>query len=225
MAKARAILVCALPLLAACRLPPAEIEARVEATPPAVFHESENQRSEPPPLEAFSPITHGECPADNSKESAVYLGGAVTLPLPRGVTTDNFIEFTPDFARLASAVESTNCHEGWPGAMITFMALAVFDEVPGQASAERRAALLEAFGYAHATMIEGGEPAAGLELWVYDVPPTDELPDPATMLLALRVVDGRVFVLVYECHSNAWSVMVNTFVDSAVRASFRPAGP
>jgi hypothetical protein len=42
------------------------------------------------------------------------------------------------------------------------------------------------------------------------------------MLLALKMMPGRVYAIVYECHPNAWSVIVNTFVDSAVRASFRP---
>lgn len=42
------------------------------------------------------------------------------------------------------------------------------------------------------------------------------------MLLALRTVHGRMFVLIYECHPDAWPVIVNTFVESATKAVIPP---
>jgi hypothetical protein len=103
------------------------------------------------------------------------------------------------------------------------MALIEFEEVPDKPHEQLRAELFEVLGYpSGTTLVEGGEQSPNFELWAYEAPPTDHHPEPSKMLLALTVTGGRVFVLVYECHPDAWPVLVNTFVDSATRA-FRPA--
>lgn len=227
------ITACVLLPVAACPLPPSTIQTE-EATAPAVFREVDRPPEPPSSGVRITTITSGECPADNAVEPTAYFGGAIHLPLPAGVTTSNFVELMPGFARITNAVESTNCRENWPGGMINFMALVQLEpkggegwseslraRLDGNSSDALRVDLLEAFGYPHGTkLVEGGEQSPGFELWVYEVP--DLEPEPAKMLLSLWTVDDRVLVLVFECHPNAWPVLVNTFVDSAVRARLSP---
>jgi hypothetical protein len=221
------LLACSLPLLVACRPTVCGTGRYDDHEPPSdpfdlyLEHEPVRlpQRSDPMP----TVITHGECPADTASELTSYLQGAMRLRLPAGVTADNFVELTPSFARLAGPVESTNCHEGMPGGLINYMLLAQFERAPYKSQLELRVELLEAAGYPENTLpFEGGEQSPGFELWAYDVPRTDLNPEPAKMLLALWITEGRVFALIYECHSAAWSVLVNTFVDSASRVELAP---
>lgn len=213
-------------MLAGCPLPPAtvDIEDPKPPEPPLVFSERETSVTEVPTVTEFSGIEPGECPAEIADYPAPYFDTHVLIRLPAGVTEDNFVEFAPYFARLSQEVESTNCQPDMPGAMIYYMAMFMSEDEPSKSIDALRAELLDTFGYprnttqvAHATF---ANERSGM--WVYEVPPTDPKPDPAKILLVMLTDLGKTTVVVYEVHPNAWSVIVNTLVDSAKSLTLIP---
>lgn len=205
--------------LTACAAPSATIAAEDPASPWLEIPESQ------PVHEPHRPsIERGECPAQLGTAPVAYFEGRVWMHLPKGVTEDNFVEFQPAFARSTVAAESTNCHPDMPGAMINFMVLTMFEDDPSKRLAEHRTDILEALGYpADSVLVERAElPDARAGLWVYEIPAMPEAgtPDPAKMLLSMRAAHGNMFVIVYEVHPNAWSVIVNTLVQSALSTGY-----
>jgi hypothetical protein len=154
--------------------------------------------------------------------SIPYFAGRVEIRLPVGVDASNFIEYTPgEFVRNNAVIESSNCIPDMPGALISFMAMMW---LPDQPTHERpleqiRDEVLDAMKYpsdrvlveqAHAPLEPDG-------MWVYEIPPTPDQrePEPAKILIALKAAQTSTVALIYEVHPNAWSVMVDSLVESA----------
>jgi hypothetical protein len=203
-------------MLSACATAPGHGEPIASEPAPRVF--TDHPGGEPVPLG----IRSGECPANITDEAIAYFEDRVLLRPPVGVTEKNFIEFTPGvFARSAMPIESSSCHEGMPAPLIHFMAMTIFGEVPTpERSLERiRDETLEAFGYPDYSLIVEQDYALGEDfgVWVYEIPaaPDHGKPDPAKVLLALRVAHGHTLALVFEVRPHTWPVIVDSLVASA----------
>lgn len=205
--------------LVACRLPSADLPE--QSPSPAVFSEAVRDEPDPNPAQVRD-ITPGECPPEVGDYPLVFFEDRVLLRMPKGIHDGNFVEVSPAFARLSGEVESSNCHSGMPGALITFAAMTLFEDDPSKSLDTMRAELLEAFGYpADTTLIEAAKPRRKPRprggMWVYEVPASMSSPEPARMLMAIVTGNGVTVVLVFETHPNAWSVVVNSLLASASR--------
>ncbi|MFV8751136.1 hypothetical protein ACNOYE_11380 [Nannocystaceae bacterium ST9] len=201
-------------LLAACVSPPTAPPSASSSPAPTLFVE--------PPLGPIpGTIRRGECPAETS-EPIPYFAGRVEIRLPVGVDASNFIEYTPgEFVRNNAVIESSNCIPDMPGPLISFMAMMW---LPDRPTHERpleqiRDEVLDSMTYpsdrvlveqAHAPLEPDG-------MWVYEIPPTPDQPEPepAKILIALKAAQTGTVALIYEVHPNAWSVIVDSLVESA----------
>jgi len=169
--------------------------------------------------------TQTVCPAEVGDYPAPYFADTVLIRLPKGVTEDNFVEFSPTFARLSSEVESVSCVEGLPGAMISYMAMTYYEDDTAKDIKTLRDETLEVMGYKN---YEATEEVIDEDKRIYqavlDVPPDDQKPEPARALFKMTAAHGIMYAVVYETHPNAWNALKNTFMESATRMSFLPAG-
>ncbi len=176
---------------------------------------------EPPLGRIPGTIRRGECPAETS-EPITYFAGRVEIRLPVGVDASNFVEYTPGvFVRNNAVIESSNCIPDMPGALISFMAMMW---LPDQPTHERpleqiRDEALDAMAYpSDRVLVERAhDPLEPEGMWVYEIPPTPDQrkPEPAKILIALKAAQTGKVALIYEVHPNAWSVMVDSLVESA----------
>lgn len=161
------------------------------------------------------------CPAATADHPEPYFSDTVLIRLPKGVTGDNFVEFTPTFARLRSAVESVSCVEDVPGAMITYMAMTFFQDDETKSIATLRDETLEVMGYvAPKLSAEKRDDKIRFYQAVVDVEGTTEKPDPGRALFQMRVANGIMYAIIYECHPLAWNALKETFYASASKISF-----
>lgn len=163
------------------------------------------------------------CPSEVADYPAPYFEDSVLIRLPKGVTEEMFYEETPAFARLSQPVESVGCVENFPGAMITFMALAVFGEDTGKDLTTWRDETLEAFAYANPTFSDEQIDAdKRFYQVVVDVPAAPDMgkADPARALFQLTSANGNMYAVVYESHPDAWNALKQTFLESAGRISY-----
>lgn len=163
------------------------------------------------------------CPAEVGEYPAPYFMDTVLIRLPKGVTEDNFIEYTPGvFARLSAVVDSVSCVKDVPGATITFMAMTVFQDDPAKSLTAFRDETLTAFGYANAKFTEEKADDAKRTYEVVidvDADPANGKPEPARALFVLKTGHGNMYAVVYETHPNAWNALKETFRESAKRIS------
>lgn len=167
--------------------------------------------------------TQKVCPAEVADYPAPYFADTVLIRLPKGVSEDNFVEFNPGFIRLSSEVESVGCVEGYPGAMITYMAMASFVEEEGKTMEVYRDETLEAFGYKGSELTEEKIDEEGrFYQAVLEVPPDPQngKPDPARALFQMKAANGNMYAIVFESHPAAWNALKETFYESAKRMSF-----
>lgn len=189
-----------------------------EEAPPVVAEAEPEGEPEPTPELAAK-----DCPAEVSDVPAPYFGDRVLIRLPKGVSEDSFVEFSPVLARLGGAVESTNCVEGMPGAMINFMAMTIFADDTSRTLESIRDELLTNFGYPETSAIVEESPRGPRsKTWVYEVPPTKTMVEPAKILLAIVEKGGSMVGVVYEVHPNAWSAIAKTLEESSQRIVFIP---
>ena len=164
------------------------------------------------------------CPAETADYPAPYFGDTVLLRLPKNVTEDNFVEFTPTFARLSTEVESVGCVPDTPGAMISYMAMTFYEDDTAKDLATLRDETLEVMGYKGATFTDEKSDAAGrVYQAVLDVPPDDAKPEPARALFKMAAANGIMYAIVMETHPNAWNALKETFAATADGMRFLPA--
>ena len=161
------------------------------------------------------------CPAETAEYPEPYFGDTVLIRLPKGVTAENFVEFQPGFARLSSEVESVSCIPDFPGAMITYMALASFQDDPNKPMEEFRDETFEAFGYKDVKLSEEKlDPDTRFYQAVLDVPPGGGKADPARAFFQMSSANGNMYAIVFEAHPDAWNALKETFRESAKKMSF-----
>ncbi|MFV8754547.1 hypothetical protein ACNOYE_28695 [Nannocystaceae bacterium ST9] len=163
------------------------------------------------------------CPAEVGDYPAPYFMDTVLIRLPKGVTEDNFIEYTPGvFARLSAVVDSVSCVKDVPGATISFMAMTVFEDDAAKSLTAFRDETLTAFGYNSPKFSEEkADDAKRYYEAVIDVD-ADEAsgkPEPAKAFFVLKAGHGRMYAIVYETHPNAWNALQMTFRESAKKMS------
>lgn len=169
--------------------------------------------------------TQTVCPAEVADYPAPYFSDTVLIRLPKNVTEDSFVEFTPIFARLSSPIESVSCVEGLPGAMISYMAMTYYEDDTAKDVMTLRDETLEVMGYKGYTASEEAlDEKARKYKAVLDVPGDDQKPEPARALFQMVAAHGIMYAVVYETHPNAWNALKNTFEESATRMAFLPAG-
>lgn len=165
------------------------------------------------------------CPAETADFPEAYFDMTVLIRLPKNVTLDNFVEMQPGLARLSSKVESVGCvAELDGGAMITNMVLASFPEDKSKDMIKWRDEIIEAFGYAGAT-ISDEKHDAGKRFYqaVIELPEAGGA-DPAKALLQVNAANGFMYALVMEVHPDAWNAMKETFYAVAANIKFLKPG-
>lgn len=161
------------------------------------------------------------CPAETADYPSPYFADSVLIRLPKNVTEDNFVEFTPTFARISAPIESVSCIEGMPGGMISYMAMTYFEDDPSKDLAALRDETLEVMGYVGATVSnEKRDDKLRFYQAVLDAPGTAEKPDPGRALMQMSAAHGIMYVIVYESHPDAWNALKETFYASAAKMSF-----
>ena len=169
--------------------------------------------------------TQTVCPAEVADYPAPYFSDTVLIRLPKNVSEDSFVEFTPTFARLSSPIESVSCVEGLPGAMISYMAMTYYEDDTAKDMMTLRNETLEVMGYkAYTASDEAVDEKARKYYAVLDVPGDDQKPEPARALFQMVAAHGIMYAVVYETHPNAWNALKETFKESATRMAFLPAG-
>lgn len=161
------------------------------------------------------------CPAETSDYPAPFFGDTVLIRLPKNVTEENFVEYTPTFARLSAEVESVGCVEDYPGAMISYMAMTFYADDTARDLNSLRDETLEVMGYTgHTLTEEKRDDAKRFYQAVLEVPPSDGKPDPARALFQMTAANGMMYAIVYETHPAAWNALKETFYASAAKMSF-----
>lgn len=161
------------------------------------------------------------CPAETADYPSPYFADTVLIRLPKNVTEDNFVEFTPTFARISAPIESVSCIEGMPGGMIAYMAMTFFEDDTAKDLAALRDETLEVMGYVGATISnEKRDDKLRFYQAVLDVPGNDQKPDPGRALLQMSHANGLMYVIVFESHPDAWNALKETFYASAAKMSF-----
>lgn len=161
------------------------------------------------------------CPAETADYPEPYFADTVLIRLPKNVNGDNFVEFTPTFARLSAAVESVSCIEDTPGGMITYMAMTFYEDDTAKSVDQLRDETLEVMGY---TGVKISEEKRDDKLRFYqaviDVEGTAEKPEPGRALFQMSAANGLMYAIVYESHPAAWNALKETFYASASKISF-----
>lgn len=161
------------------------------------------------------------CPAETADYPAPYFADTVLIRLPKNVTEDNFVEFTPTFARISAPVESVGCVPDTPGAMISYMAMTFFQDDTSKSLDTLRDESLEVMGYVGAKISnEKRDDKIRFYQAVLDVEGTAEKPEPGRALLQISVANGLMYVIVFESHPDAWNALKETFYASASKMSF-----
>jgi hypothetical protein len=161
------------------------------------------------------------CPAETADYPAPYFADTVLIRLPKNVTEENFVEFTPTFARLSSPVESISCIEGAPMAVISYMAMTFFEDDTAKDLGTLRDETVEVMGYVGAKYSsEKRDDAKRFYQAIIDVEGTAEKPEPGRALLQMSAANGLMYVIVYEGHPDAWNALKETFYASAAKISF-----
>jgi hypothetical protein len=159
------------------------------------------------------------CPAETADFPEPYFEQTVLLRLPKGVTSDNFIEAQPGFASLSGDVESVSCVTDVPGAVISHMALAAFPDDPAKDMNTWRDEVVEAFGYTGSAISEEKiDTKKRHYTGVLDLPGGEG--EPARALLTMVVANGHMYALVMETHPNAWNALKETFYLVSSKMSF-----
>jgi hypothetical protein len=163
------------------------------------------------------------CPAETADFPEPYFEQTVLLRLPKGVTSDNFVESQPGFAALSGDIESVSCVPDSAGAVISHMALASFPDDPAKDMNTWRDEVIEAFGYTGAALSEEKVDAKKRHYTgVLDLPGGEG--EPAKALLTLVAANGFMYALVMETHPNAWNALKETFYLVSSKMSFlKPA--
>jgi hypothetical protein len=161
------------------------------------------------------------CPAETADYPSPYFADSLLIRLPKNVTEDTFVEFTPTFARISAPVESVSCIEGMPGGMISYMAMTYFQDDTAKDLTTLRDETLEVMGYVGATLSnEKRDDKLRFYQAVLDAPGTAEKPDPGRALFQMTAAHGMMYVIVYESHPDAWNALKETFYASAAKMSF-----
>lgn len=164
------------------------------------------------------------CPAETADFPEAYFDMTVLIRLPKNVTLDNFVEMQPGLARLSGKVESVGCVPDMAGAMISNMVLASFPEDKSKDMIKWRDEVIEAFGYAGAT-ISDEKHDAGKRFYqaVIELPAANGA-DPAKALLQVNAANDFMYAIVMEVHPDAWNAMKETFYAVAANMKFRKPG-
>lgn len=161
------------------------------------------------------------CPAETADYPSPYFADTVLLRLPKNVAEESFVEFTPTFARISSAVESVSCIEGMPGGTINYMAMTFFEDDTAKDLIALRDETVEVMGYASPTYsAEKRDDKTRFYQAVLDVPGTAEKPEPGRALLQMSAANGLMYVLVIESHPDAWNALKETFYATAASMRF-----
>ena len=161
------------------------------------------------------------CPAETADYPAPYFADSVLIRLPKNVTEDNFVEFTPTFARISAPVESVSCVPDTPGAMISYMAMTYFQDDTTKDLMAMRDETVEVMGYVGAKFSEEKkDDAKRFYQAVLDVEGTAEKPEPGRALLQMSAAHGMMYVIVFESHPEAWNALKETFYASAAKMFF-----
>lgn len=167
--------------------------------------------------------TQKVCPAETADYPAPYFGETVLIRLPKNVTEDNFIEYTPSFARLSAEVESVGCVADFPGAMISYMAMTFYEDDVKRDMDSLRDETLEVMGYTgHKLTEEKRDDAKRFYQAVLEVPPSADKPDPARALFQMSAANGMMYAIVFETHPDAWNALKETFYASAKMSFLAP---
>jgi hypothetical protein len=161
------------------------------------------------------------CPAETADYPSPYFADSVLIRLPKNVSEDSFVEFTPTFARISAPVESVSCIEGMPGGMISYMAMTYFQDDTAKDLAVLRDETIEVMGYVGATLSnEKRDDKLRFYQAVLDAPGTAEKPEPGRALFQMTAAHGMMYVIVFESHPDAWNALKETFYASAAKMSF-----
>jgi hypothetical protein len=161
------------------------------------------------------------CPAETADYPSPYFADSLLIRLPKNVTEETFVEFTPTFARISAPVESVSCIEGMPGGMISYMAMTYFEDDTAKDLITLRDETLEVMGYVGPTLSnEKRDDKLRFYQAVLDAPGTAEKPDPGRALFQMTAAHGMMYVIVYESHPDAWNALKETFYASAAKMSF-----
>lgn len=166
------------------------------------------------------------CPAETADYPAPYFADTVLIRLPKNVTEDSFVEFTPTFARISAPVESVSCVPDTPGAMISYMAMTFFQDDTSKDLITLRDETLSVMGYT-APKISDEKRDDKIRFYqaVLDVEGTAEKPEPGRALLQMSAANGLMYVIVFESHPDAWNALKETFYASASKMSFLKPQP
>lgn len=161
------------------------------------------------------------CPAETADYPAPYFADTVLIRLPKNVTEENFVEFTPTFARISAPIESVGCVENYPGAMISYMAMTFYEDDTSKDIKTLRDETLEVMGYTGAAISEEKlDEKTRFYQAVLDVPGNEQKPDPARALYQMQAANGMMYAIVFEGHPDAWNALKETFYASAAKMSF-----
>jgi hypothetical protein len=204
-------------LLAACRLPSADVELAPEPLPapdrePKVFVEAS---SEPRGDPLVPGINDGECPAQLASYPEPYFTTRVLLRLPEPVSSTDFVEVTPTRAQLVAPVMLPTCKPDRPNVALEQMIAEWLDPDRGDPLESVRDEVLRRYGLLDgATLIEADQyPDRRMGQWVFETPTH-------TRLVVIIGANSALLVLIYETATADWPLVVNSFRESARRASF-----
>lgn len=169
------------------------------------------------PQDSAEDPTKKVCAAETADFPEPYFDETVLIRLPKGVTSDNFVEDNPAFARLiVQEVESVSCVEDVPGGVISFMALAKFQDDKAKDLKTFRDEALKGFAYDGVSISEEKMDASTrFYQAVVDAPPSEGSPEPARALIQMASHGGMMYIIVFETHPNAWNALKETFYASA----------
>jgi TonB family protein len=161
------------------------------------------------------------CRAEVADSPSPYFADTVLIRLPKNVTEESFVEFTPTFARLSTAVESVSCIAGAPGGMISYMAMTFFEDDETRDLVDLRDATLVVMGYAGARFSnETRDEELRSYQVVVEVPGTADKPEPGRALFKMSAANGIMYAIVFESHPDAWNALSDTFLASAASMTF-----
>ena len=223
-------------IFAACVLPLACTSAEKpdpKAESLSALHESQSaQRATPEPPEAerapasadaeHPPAVKAQvaptktCPPVTADYPVALFNDTVLLRLPQGVSEDNFVEVSPNLARLTAEVESVSCTEGLPGGMILAMMLTAQKDTPDKELVALRDATLESMGLSSYSISEEQvDTTARLYQAVLDGVRDDPQETPTRLFFQMKAAYGTIYTIFYETHPEAWSTLHKTFRASA----------
>jgi hypothetical protein len=193
-------------LVAACRLPSADVELATVST--------SNGHERPPtpmpePASELPTVGAGECPPALADVPSSYFDDRLLIRLPEPLDHTSLVETGPNHAQLIGPVQLPSCLRNYPAVPLERMIIELRDSNAGTPLERVRDEVLNDHGLRDgATLIEAEvDPAQREGEWVFELPT-------GRLLIAIRSHGGSLVVLIYEVDDEGWSLVVDSLRES-----------